>query len=84
MTTLIWILVTLALAWVLAYHRVPGWIWSAGTLTLAVVTVSAAPVFSVLLWIAFAFSLALNLPSVRSMLISEPLLHWFKKVLPQV
>ncbi|MGH8756686.1 MAG: acyl-CoA dehydrogenase [Burkholderiales bacterium] len=40
--------------------------------------------FSVLLWIAFAFSLALNLPSVRSMLISEPLLHWFKKVLPQV
>ena len=84
MTTLIWILVTLALAWGLAYHRVPGWIWSAGTLALAVVTVSVAPALSVLLWIAFAFSLALNLPSVRSMLISEPLLHWFKKVLPQI
>ena len=84
MTTLLWILVTLALAWGLAYHRVPGWIWSAATLALAVVTVSAAPAVSVLLWIAFAFSLVLNVPSVRSMLISEPLLDWFKKVLPQI
>jgi len=84
MTTLLWILVILALAWGLAYHRVPGWIWSAATLALAVVTVSAAPAVSVLLWIVFVFSLALNVPSVRSMLISEPLLDWFKKVLPQV
>ena len=84
MTTLLWILVTLALAWGLAYHRVPGWIWSVATLALAVVTVSVIPALSVLLWIAFAISLALNLASVRSMLISEPLLRWFKKMLPQV
>ncbi len=84
MSTWLWILVTLALAWGLAYHRVPGWTWSAVALALAVVTVGYAPVFSGVLWIAFAFSLALNLPSVRSRLVSEPLLHWFKKVLPQV
>jgi len=84
MTTLIWILVTLALAWGLAYHRVPGWVWSVSALVLAIVTVRAAPVFSVLLWIAFVISLALNLPSMRSRLVSEPLLYWFKKVLPQV
>lgn len=84
MTTLIWILVTLALAWGLAYRRVPGWVWSVSALVLAVVTVRAAPVFSVLLWIALVISLALNLPSMRSRLVSEPLLYWFKKVLPQV
>ena len=84
MTTLIWILVTLALAWGLAYHRVPGWAWSAGSLALAVLTISTAPLLSALLWMAFAISLALNLSSMRSRLVSEPLLHWFKKALPQI
>jgi acyl-CoA dehydrogenase len=84
MTTLIWILVALALAWGMAYHRVPGWAWSAGSLALAVLTISSAPLLSALLWTAFAISLALNLSSTRSRLVSEPLLHWFKKALPQV
>ncbi|HWN30741.1 MAG TPA: acyl-CoA dehydrogenase, partial [Burkholderiales bacterium] len=84
MTTLIWILVALALAWGMAYHRVPGWAWSAGSLALAVLTISTAPLLSALLWTAFAISLALNLSSTRSRLVSEPLLHWFKKALPQV
>ncbi|SRR5712691_8638429 len=84
MITLIWILVALALAWGMAYHRVPGWAWSAGSLALAVVTISSAHLLSALLWMVFAISLALNLPAIRSRLMSEALLHWFKKVLPQV
>jgi acyl-CoA dehydrogenase len=51
---------------------------------LAVATVGAAPVLSVLLWIAFAVSIAFNIPLVRRPFISAPLLQWFKKVLPQV
>ena len=84
MTIWFWIPVALALAWALAYHRARGWIWSAVVLALAVVTIHSVPVLSVLLWIIFAISLTLNLPSVRSRLISEPLLHWFKNNLPQV
>jgi len=79
-----WILVALALVLGLAYHRASGWVWSAGVLALAVITINSVPALSVLLWVAFAVSLTVNLPFVRSRLISEPLLYRFKKTLPQV
>ncbi|MGH8744392.1 MAG: acyl-CoA dehydrogenase, partial [Burkholderiales bacterium] len=84
MTSLIWIFVTVVTVWALAYHRAVGWVWSAGALVLAVVTLGAASVLSALLWVAFAVSIVLNIPSLRLQYISAPLLQWFKKVLPQV
>ena len=84
MTSLIWIFVTVVTVWALAYHRAVGWVWSAGALVLAVATLGAASVLSALLWVAFAVSIALNIPSLRLQYLSAPLLQWFKKVLPQV
>ncbi|MGH8751642.1 MAG: acyl-CoA dehydrogenase family protein, partial [Burkholderiales bacterium] len=84
MTTLFWILASAAAVWALAYHRAAGWVWSVGALVLAVATLGAAPFLSVLLWIAFALSVALNIPVFRLEFVSAPLLQWFRKVLPQV
>jgi len=88
MTLLLWTAGILALIWVLAYFRVPGWLWaSAGALVLLAVTSTASlpPMARGLLWtVLIAVSAMTLVAPLRRMLISDPLLGWFKKVLPRV
>jgi acyl-CoA dehydrogenase len=86
MGTPIWILSILAVFIVLAYRRAAGLVWLAGIAALALASsllAASVPVKTVL-WALFAIAVFLNLPVVRRVAISAPLLQWFRKILPQV
>ena len=88
MNTIFWIIGALALLWILAYVRAGALAWSIligayiGVLTLWSGVGSAAKVS---LWTSFLMVAAvLMVPTLRRALISDPLLGWFRKALPQV
>ena len=86
MTTFIWTMIALITAEALAYHRAPGWAWGVAALALALgaFVAGAAPLLVGILLALLVVSLILNITSWRRILVSAPLLQWFKKVLPQV
>lgn len=88
MNALLWLVAAVALLWVLAYRRANAQLWAIGVAAyLAVFTIwSAADTETkTLLWMLFIVMAGiLMVPQLRKGLISDPLLGWFRKVLPQV
>ena len=87
MTTLIWVLGFIALIWGLAYFRAPGWLWAAaGAGFLAALTLRGlSPTASAVLWTVLLVAAAfLLVRPLRRVLLSDPLLAWFRKVMPQI
>ena len=88
MSTLLIIFAAIAVAWILAYHRLPAWVW---TIVLAIglglITAFARwpQPLSVTLWVIFVIGALLGNPTpIRRALASRPLLGLFRKILPQV
>jgi acyl-CoA dehydrogenase len=87
MTFLIWFVGFIALTWVLAYFRASRWVWAAAGAAFLIGASLAGmpPVWRGVLWTLFiAAAGVLLIPQLRRMLVSDPLLGWFKRVLPQV
>ncbi|MBI3068283.1 MAG: acyl-CoA dehydrogenase, partial [Betaproteobacteria bacterium] len=82
------VLIALSIAWALAYWRASAAVWT-GAIAVGLGLLSAygsAPrPLMVTLWLAFlACAVVLNIPPVRRKLVSDALLDWFRKVLPQI
>ena len=88
MVTLIWILATIFVLGAAAYSRAPGWTWTAiAGASLAGLTLRGAlpPAAAGALWTLLIVASALLLIApLRRTLLSDPLLAWFRKVLPAV
>src|SRR5262245_6727908 len=88
MTALLAILAAIALAWILAYHRLSAPVWTAAfAVGLAVLTAysRSSPTLLAALWLVFAVAALLFNPTpVRRSLLSAPLLNLFRRILPQV
>lgn len=88
MNGIVWLLTAIAVFWLLAYRRAGafGWIVGAGAYLAALSLWSGiGGTAMAVLWIAAAVVVAvLALSSLRRGLISDPLLEWFRKVMPQV
>src|SRR6185312_987236 len=88
MMTLLWILGFIGLAWLLGYFRASRWVWTAaGAAFLVGVSLRSGlvPGWRATLWTAYVAAAAVVLiPRLRRGLISDPLLNWFRKVMPQV
>ena len=88
MTLLLAVAIVIAVVWVLAYHRMPAMVWAASAvLGLSLLTAYAGwPQFVLYgLWAAVAAFAVLGIPSpMRRNLVSRPLLHLFRKLLPHV
>jgi len=88
MVTLIWILATIFVLAAAAYFRAPGWTWAlAAGVSLAGLTVRGAlsPAVTGSLWTLLIVASALLLIApLRRVLLSDPLLGWFRRVLPAV
>ena len=88
MQVFLWLVAAVALCWVLAACRVraPGWVLGFGAFLGAVTMWAGAPgSTNALLWTLFLVPAAvLTLPQLRRALISDALLKWFRKALPQV
>ncbi len=88
MNAFLWIVAAAALAWVLAYFRAASLAWIAGVGAYLVALTFGSDANSgikVLAWTVFLVAVAiLALPPLRRALVSEPLLNWFRKALPQV
>jgi acyl-CoA dehydrogenase len=85
MTTLFWILVGVIVALALAMLRAGGIAWAAGAaaVTVASAIAGASWVLVLLLAALTAGAVALNVQSLRRQ-VSDRLLGWFRKALPQV
>jgi acyl-CoA dehydrogenase len=88
MNAVLWGVAAMALVWILAYVRAGAALWAAGaTAWLVVWTLwsAAGGTGKVALWTLFLVVAALLLvPQLRRALVSDPLLNWFRKALPQV
>jgi acyl-CoA dehydrogenase len=88
MSVFLWIAAAVAVFWALAYFRAGTFAWLigvAGYLGALTIWSGANPGFKVLAWTVFLVLAAmLALPPLRRSLISDPLLGWFRKALPQV
>jgi acyl-CoA dehydrogenase len=88
MFTLIWIVGLIVLCGALAYFRAPGWAWvigGAAFLAALILHGGLSPAASGTLWTLFIVASALVLiPQLRRALLSDPLLGWFRKAMPQV
>ena len=88
MVIVLWIAALVGLLWGLAYFRASRWVWAgaaAGFLIGATLSGSLSPMWRGVLWTVFVAAAAVLLvPQLRRALISDPLLAWFRKVLPQV
>lgn len=88
MSTLVVVAAAVVLAVVLAIRRSAGWAWAAGfAVLLAIAQISGAlgPLAGTIAWIVLAVpSVLLLVPPLRRALVSEPLLGWFRKVMPPV
>lgn len=88
MNTIIWVALAVAVVWSLAYFRMNRLAWLAGLaiylLALGWFSDIGATANSVL-WIAFLAVAGVSIfPGLRRKLISDRMLVWFKRVLPQV
>lgn len=88
MLILLWILIFFTAIIALAYYKAPIWAW---TLTIVILLAAAAvgrifPPFLLLFCIgAFVLlGLPLNVPFLRRFLISDAILKWYKRALPQI
>jgi acyl-CoA dehydrogenase len=88
MNAIVWIACAGAVVWSLAYFRVNrlGWLAGIGIFLLAFDWMSAANgIATAIVWIAFlAVAATTFMPAFRRGLISDRLLTWFRRVLPQV
>jgi acyl-CoA dehydrogenase len=88
MNGLLWLIAALVLVWALAYFRAPRLVWAAAgaAFLLALQWGSGLPLLTrALLWTAFIpVAAVLVLPQLRRTLLSDSLLAWFRKALPQV
>jgi acyl-CoA dehydrogenase len=86
MSVLLIILAAVAVAWILAYHRLPAVAWTiVAAIGLAVITAYARwpQAVVVTLWTVFVLAaLLLNPTPIRRALVSRPLLGLFRKILP--
>ena len=88
MSTLLIIFAAIAVAWILAYHRLPAVVWTI-VLGIGLVLITAyarwpQPVV-VTLWVIFVIGALVGNPTpIRRELVSRPLLGLFRKILPQV
>jgi acyl-CoA dehydrogenase len=86
MPTLFWFVLSLAVAVTLAYSQAPGLVYSGAALLLAI-GASMGDVswwLVLILWLAFAISVPLNIAELRRKFVTDPLLDWFKKILPSI
>ena len=88
MATLLIILAAVAVAWILAYHRLPAVAWTiAFAIVLGLITLYASwpPPLVTTLWAIFVVGALIGNPTpIRRALISRPLLGLFRRILPQV
>ena len=88
MNAIVWIACAGAVVWSLAYFRINrfGWLAGIGIFLLAFDWMSAANgIVTAIVWIAFlAVAATTFMPAFRRGLISDRLLTWFRRVLPQV
>jgi acyl-CoA dehydrogenase len=86
MFTLLIIFAAIAVAWILAYHRLPAVVWTAaGAIGLGLLTFYAPWPHGtiVTLWTVFAIAaLLLNPTPLRRFLLGAPLLALFRRILP--
>jgi acyl-CoA dehydrogenase len=88
MNVLLWSIAAVATLWALAYRRAgsAGWIAGVAAYLFALsLWSSAGTPLKAGMWIAFALvGGVLLVPALRKGLLSDPLLGWFRKALPQV
>src|SRR3970282_2245894 len=88
MSTLLIIFAAIAVAWILAYHRLPAVVWTIALgVGLGLITAYARwpQPLVVTLWAIFAVGALIGNPGpIRRALASRPLLVLFRKILPQV
>src|ERR1051325_1270101 len=85
MSGLIFAIVVIAALWALAYYAAPLWAWTAAAALMLVADGWLCHQAPTVAWIVFiVLAVALNLPPLRRMLISDHLLGWFRKVLPPI
>src|SRR5688572_33508557 len=88
MSVILIILGAIAVAWILAYHRLPAVVWTVVfALFLGAVTAWMRwpqPVIATLWVVLIAMALLLNPTPLRRALVSRPLLGLFRKILPQM
>jgi acyl-CoA dehydrogenase len=88
MNAIVWVVAAVAVVWILAYARVAaaGWAIGIGAYLGALTMWSGAGgTTKAALWTLFLIAAALLLvPQLRRALVSDPLLNWFRKALPQV
>src|SRR5688500_2321914 len=88
MSVILVILAAIAVAWILAYHRLPAVVWTVVFVVfLGAVTAWTQwphPVIATLWAVLVAVALLLNPTPVRRALVSRPLLGLFRKILPQM
>ena len=88
MSALLTILGAIAIAWILAYHRLPAVVWTVTyAVALGLLTAYAGwprPVIATLWVVLVALALLFNPTPLRRALVSRPLLALFRKILPQM
>jgi acyl-CoA dehydrogenase len=88
MNAVLWVAAAAAVLWILAYVRATGVAWTIGMgAYLGALTLwsGAGGATRAALWTLFLIVAALLMvPQLRRALVSDPLLNWFRKVLPQV
>jgi acyl-CoA dehydrogenase len=86
MITLFWFVLAVGVAIALAYSQATGVVYAGAALLLAVGATmgDAAWWLVLLLWAAFAISVALNFTELRRSMVSDKLLAWFRKIAPTV
>src|SRR2546425_10486547 len=86
MSLAVWIVAVIAVSFALAYLNVPGWVWlAAGTVAVFAGLGAGAywmNAFLVLGAILVACGLLLGLAPLRRVLVSRPLLGWYRAILP--
>src|SRR6266566_3462834 len=88
METTIWILVTVAVGWTLAYFRAPLFVWTAGIAVALGLCSYFGPGLTfglVVAWLIFSvIAVPLNIPPLRLGLVSNRLLAVFRRITPSM
>ena len=88
MTILVFVVLAIALIWVLAYHAVSATVWSVAVaiaLIIASATDMLSGVVAGMVWLTFlAVAIVANVKSLRQSLLTVPIFGLYKKVLPQM